>query len=138
MMLFVQGICECRALQHLDVSSNQLSSACCAALGHVVAAGCHLQHLRLDNNPLSRQVKPLQTSPNSSTFSLPSLQPCYHLINATSPSACVIARLEACSAYARCCCTCCSIGRLAKAELRWQAERCLQQHTCLCLGQLLS
>lgn len=46
----------CRGLQHLDVSSNQLQAATCAALGHVISNGCHLQNLRLDQNPLGKQV----------------------------------------------------------------------------------
>ena len=47
----------CRGLQHLDMSSNQLQAATCAALGHVLSAGCQLQHLRLDMNPLGKQVQ---------------------------------------------------------------------------------
>ncbi len=46
----------CRGLQHLDVSSNQLQAATCAALGHVISTSCQLQHLRLDLNPLGKQV----------------------------------------------------------------------------------
>ena len=46
----------CRGLQHLDVRSNQLQAATCAALGHVVSAGCQLLRLRLDSNPLSKQA----------------------------------------------------------------------------------
>ena len=49
----------CRGLQHLDVSSNQLQAATCAALGHVISTSCQLQHLRLDLNPLGKQVRRL-------------------------------------------------------------------------------
>ena len=56
MVVPITQLSSCRALQHLDVSSNQLQAATCAALGHVVSAGCHLHHLRLDRNPMSKQA----------------------------------------------------------------------------------